>query len=119
MIRPIKVFHETKCLEKLCSGLHEMRAKEVRENLQGTETTKITRIPFISIKTALQKLPTLHTKSKKAAANIIGGCFHFTQRLILVAMPHIGEEELLFAVNLEILLLASVLDRHRSFSVSL
>ena len=119
MISPIKVFHETKCLGKLCSGLHEIRAKEALKNLQGTETTKITWIPLISIKTALQKLPALHTKSKKAAANIIGGCFHFTQRIILVTMPHIGEEELLFSVNLEILLQASVLDRYRSFSVSL
>ncbi len=89
MISPIKVFHETKCLEKLCSGLHEIRVKEARENLQGTETTKITRIPLISFKTALQKLPKLRTKSKKAASKIIGGCFHFTQRIILVAMTHI------------------------------
>ncbi len=80
MISPIKVFHETKCLGKLCSGLHEMRTKEARENLQGTETTKITRISFISIKTALQKLPKLRTKSKKAASKIFGGCFHFTKK---------------------------------------
>ena len=65
MISPIKVFHETKCLGKLCSGLHEIRAKEARENLQGTETTQITKIPLISIKTALQKLPTLRTNQKK------------------------------------------------------